>query len=98
MAIASCASDSYTCLDSTEYVGMPAANPQHIFIIREAFDVSRLQTGAGQQEFWLAVKNGDGNEAFLHGGLLPSFAHPDSRGRLSPRDAFNQRLQYAFKR
>jgi hypothetical protein len=38
-----------------------------VFIIREAFDVSRFQAGTGQQEFRLAVKDGDGNEAFIHG-------------------------------
>ncbi|HMH08814.1 MAG TPA: hypothetical protein VK579_19210 [Terriglobales bacterium] len=33
--------------DPAEYMGMPAANPKDVFIIREAFDVSRFEAGAG---------------------------------------------------
>jgi hypothetical protein len=47
-------------------MGMPAANAKHVFIIREAFDIRGFQASAGQQEFWLAVKDGDRNEVFVH--------------------------------
>ena len=53
-------------LDPTEYMGMPAANPKHILIIRETFDRSRFQASAGQQEFRLTVKDCDGDEIFEH--------------------------------
>ena len=67
MAIASCAVRFADLqLDSAEYMGMPAANPKHVFIIRETFNISRLQTSAGQQKFRLAVKNGNRNQIFVH--------------------------------
>ena len=41
-------------LDSAEYVGMPAADAKHVFIIREAFDVSRFQAlRASRNSGWL---------------------------------------------
>ena len=41
-------------LDPAEYMGMPAANTKHVFIIREAFNVGGFQARARQQEFgWL---------------------------------------------
>ena len=40
-------------LDPAEYMGMPAANAKHVFIIREAFNVGGFQAGARQQEFRL---------------------------------------------
>jgi len=39
---------------------MAAIDTKHVFIIREAFDSSRFQAGARQQDFRLAVKDGDG--------------------------------------
>ncbi len=40
-------------LESTEYVRVPATDAKHVFIIREALDISRFQTGSSQQKFGL---------------------------------------------
>ena len=74
---------SHLQLDPAEYMRVPAADAKHVFIIREAFDVSGFQTAAGQQEIRLAVKHRDGYEIFVH--MLCRAARLDSRGRLSPR-------------
>ena len=57
---------SHLQFDPAENMGMPTADAKHVFIIREALDISRFQAGAGEQELWLAVKDGYGNEVFLH--------------------------------
>jgi hypothetical protein len=45
---------------------MPPSNTKHVLILSEAFDVRRFQPGTSQQEFWLAVKGGDGDQCFVH--------------------------------
>jgi hypothetical protein len=76
---------SHLQLDSAESMGMPTADAKHVFIIREALDVGRLEPAAGQQEFRLTVEDGDGYQIFVHPLPLPSCARLDSRKRLSPR-------------
>jgi len=43
-------------LDATEYMGMPAAHAQHVFVQGEAFDIRRIQTRAGQQKLRLVME------------------------------------------
>jgi len=53
-------------LDPAEYMRMPAGNAKHVLILSEALDISRFETGTGEQEFGLIEKGGDGHKGFVH--------------------------------
>ncbi len=64
---------SHLQFDAAEYVRVPTADAKHVFIIREALDISRFETAAGQEKFRLAMKDRDGDQIFLHNFDQPIF-------------------------
>src|SRR5438445_277583 len=45
---------------------MPTRQAKHVFILSEALDIGRFETGAGKQEFGLIEKGRDGHKRFMH--------------------------------